>query len=102
MINEIRKRSKSITGVYKEDVRYIQPSLSVTPSQMMEMSEHGIAISSQMNDKMFYDGDNSYVVNVDPLDFRGVDINDAWNMSQDAKKKISRLYKDQSVKLDSK
>lgn len=102
MINEIKKRSKSITGVYKEDVRYIQPSLSVTPSQMMEMSEHGIAISSQMNDKMFYDGDNSYIVNVDPLDFRGVDINDAWNMSQDAKKKISRLYKEQSVKLDSK
>lgn len=97
MINEIKKRSKSVTGVYKEDVRYIQPSLSVTPSQMMEMSEHGIAISSQMNDKMFYDGDNSYIVNVDPLDFRGVDINDAWNMSQDAKKKISRLYKEQSL-----
>ena len=97
MIKTILEHATNITGVYNSEFRYIQPSLAVTPSQMLDMSQHGIAISSQMNDKMFYDGDDSYIVNVDPLDYRGVDVNDAWNASQEAKKKISRLYKTQSV-----
>lgn len=79
---------------YNGEVTHVQSNLAISPSTMLEMSQAGIPISAQMQDSNFYDGDSSPSVSLDPLDARGIDINDAWNMQKDARKKISKAYKD--------
>ncbi|WGL31071.1 hypothetical protein [Dipodfec virus UOA04_Rod_698] len=93
-MNKLLKSYKTRPVIaYREKVEYVQPDLAVTPSEMLSMSERGIAISSQMNDKDFYDGDINNNFNIDPLLCRGVDINDAWNMQRDAVSKLDKYRK---------
>lgn len=80
------------TEFYDVDPIHIQSGLAVTPSEMMTLSEHGVPISSQVDESLFYDGDSSFKVSIDPMQMRGVDINDAWNAEQDSKARLAAAY----------
>lgn len=83
----------------REGESMVQNDLSYTPSQMMEMSEKGIAVSAQnVNPDNFYDGDTnpSFELGIDRL--RGVDIADCWNAEQSIKKKAKNGLKN-DIKL---
>lgn len=95
MLNQIRKSSRHPIKSYNEDVVHVQSHLTVTPSEMLELSKHGVPIASQMRPDMFYDGDNSPVVDLAPEFRRGFDVNDAWNAEMDAKVKLRHLVKSQ-------
>lgn len=73
---------------YNTDRVFCQSGLSLTPSQMLNLSEQGIPISSHLDDSNFYDGDSSNDMNIDPLRMRGVDIVDAWNLQHKSRKNI--------------
>lgn len=81
------------SGSYVVDVTPVTQNLSITPSDMLEQTNHGFAVSSQLDSSMFSDGDTSPYVDL-PLELRrGVDINDAWQASKDARQKIRKLPK---------
>ncbi len=75
----------------------VQSGLSVTPSQMLRMTEQGIAISpAAVDETIFSDNDykntNDFHVNVE--DRRHIDINMVWETEQDIKKKFRKARKD--------
>lgn len=92
MIKTIRERKNANVVCYNEPLQHVQSHLSVTPAEMLQMSERGIPISSHMRDGDFYDGDNQPLVTIDPIYMRGVDINDAWNAQQSAKQKLINAH----------
>lgn len=73
------------------DVR-VEPNMSVSPAEMMRLTENGVAVSAQSN-AMFNDG----VVNPSwdiPLDRqRGVDPADMWQSMMDIRKKAKEGHK---------
>lgn len=94
MIQTIRNHKNKNTRCYNNENRvYVQSHLSVTPSEMNQMRERGIPISSQCDPSQFYDGDNSPCVSIDPMMMRGVDILDAWNAEQTAKNRLNQANK---------
>ena len=67
------------------------PGLAYSPSDMARMADRGISISS-INDQMFYDGSPAQKFDV-PLEMRrGVDVNDAWNASRTARRRILNAH----------
>lgn len=89
MITQIRKHKNKSVNSYKSDPVYVQSHLSVTPSEMNQMRERGIPISSHCDPSKFYDGDTSPSVSIDPMLMRGVDILDAWNAEQTSKNRLN-------------
>lgn len=90
MYQKLQSRRLRSAQNYTTEQTYVQGGLAVTPSQMLAMSEHGIPISSKVDESQFYDGDSDYRIEIDPMLMRGVDINDAWNAEQDAKSKFRK------------
>lgn len=88
MINRLHKQNLKSVLTYNVDPVHVQDGLSVTPAQMHEMTQHGIPISSQMSDSMFYDGDSKPLTDIDPLMRRGVDAVDAWNLQKQSRKNL--------------
>lgn len=87
----LREHATSDIRCYdSENFERVQSHLAVTPSEMNQMRERGIPISSHLEEKMFYDGDSSPVVIIDPMLMRGVDINDAWNAEQSSKNNLAK------------
>lgn len=79
-----------------EGERIVQNDLSYTPSQMMEMSEKGIAVSNNnVNPDNFFDGNpperQSFEMPLHML--RGVDIADCWQAETSIKKKAKKGLK---------
>lgn len=71
-------------------------NLSYSPSQMAELTKQGNPVSSQIFDSFFSDGSqisNGYIA---PENRRGLDIVDAWNLSQDSNDKLYRANKAQA------
>lgn len=92
MFSTFKKQSKKRLGVYKSKPVFVQSNLAQTPSKMLELSQHGIPVSSHIDDSSFYDGDKSARIEIDPLHTRGFDAVDAWNLSQSSKKKLRDAY----------
>lgn len=92
MISKIKKlstRSHICETSNKTDVR---PGLSYTPAQMAEMVSRGIPVSN-FTSEQFDDGTSSRQFEDLLLEnTRGVDINDAWNAQQDARKKFRAAH----------
>lgn len=66
----------------------VQPGLALTPSQMQNMSERGIPVSSQNLEGVYYDGDTRPSWDV-PLDQqRGVDVATMWQRRKDIAAKL--------------
>lgn len=73
------------------------PGLSLSPSQVSKMAEKGISVSTQIANS-FVDGSPNPTFDVPIEELRGVDVNDVWNASQDAKKRIiSAHLKDKEI-----
>lgn len=100
MFSTFKKQSKKRLGTYNAKPVFVQSDLAQTPSKMLELSQHGIPVSSHIDDSSFYDGDKSSKVTLDPLHRRGVDVNDAWNLSQDSRAKL-RKFAENSQSSDS-
>lgn len=72
----------------------VQNDLAVTPTQMYDMMQKGIPISTQnLSDDMFYDGDTNPDFAL-PLDMkRGIDVADCWEASMDIKSRAKKGLK---------
>lgn len=70
----------------------IQPGLSITPSQMMDMAEYGIAISSQMVGS-FYDGDKNPSWDIPAERVRGVDPGDLFELQGEVRRKVVAAHR---------
>lgn len=73
-----------------EGERIVQNDLAYTPSQMMELTEKGIAVSNQnVNPDNFFDGlpPEQQSFNMPLYQLRGVDIADCWQAETSIKKK---------------
>lgn len=89
-------RSKSLTstsprrGVFRstEQPIPVADGLSLTPSQMQQMSEHGIPIASNMNPDLYDDGDTSLSVHVLPENLRGIDVAALWELDKTSRVKL--------------
>lgn len=86
------KTSSSRLRSYSPPYTEVSSGLALTPSQMLELSQSGIPVSSQMANDMFYDGDTSMRVHIDPLDRRGIDVVDAWNLQKSSRRKLMEAH----------
>jgi len=82
------ERRRPYNPLYTE----VSSGLALTPSQMLELSQSGIPVSSQMANDMFFDGDTSMRVHIDPLDRRGIDVVDAWNLQKSSRRKVMEAH----------
>ena len=80
-----------VTCKKERDFLPVTPGLAVTPSQMLELSEHGIAISGQ-NAANFDDGEFTPSWDLDASQLRGVDMADLWQLQRSTKKKMRQAY----------
>lgn len=76
----------------REDETMVQPNLAVTPSKMMKMAEHGVAISSDLNSSNFVDGDKNPSWDIPLERLRGIDMADLWQTRQAIKSKIKNSH----------
>lgn len=90
MLSTLKKSISSPVISYNSKRVFVQDNLSVTPSEMLSLSEHGIPISSHFDDSQFSDGDSSSKVVLDYLDSRGIDVVDVWNYEKTSKSNIRK------------
>lgn len=84
--HNFRRRGIFVT----KHINSVADGLALTPSQMLELSQHGVPVSSHFDDSQFYDGDSTNSLDLLPEHIRGLDISDYWNMSRDARAKFSK------------
>lgn len=75
----------------------VQSGLSYTPSDMKELTKKGYPVSPQsLNENLFIDSDfkPSNDFSVDLQYQRSANINDAWELSKDIKKKFRIAHKE--------
>lgn len=66
----------------------VQNGLALTPSQMQNLSERGVPVSSQNLEGVYFDGDTRPSWDV-PLDSqRGVDVATMWQRRKDIQAKL--------------
>lgn len=64
----------------------VKNNLAVTPSQMADLTERGVAVSSS---NLQFDEGSPNPSSVVPIDARrGVDVNDVWQAQQSSRKKL--------------
>lgn len=68
----------------------VRNGLAVTPSQMMDMTQRGISISNSNLD--YLEGTPNPSATVPIEQSRGVDVNDVWQASQTAKKRLKAAH----------
>lgn len=90
MINELNKRAFSLPRTAHYPNHHVQNGLSLTPAEMLKLSEQGIPISSHFDDSKFYDGDSKPLNGIDFLDQRGIDVVDAWNHQKDSRRNLRK------------
>lgn len=75
------------------EVKRTIPGLAMTPSQVAEMAARGIPVSTQSAPDMYDEVQNPSNFEVEPLFKRGADINQIWELSQDARDKFVQARK---------
>lgn len=70
----------------------VVPNLAVTPTQMAQMTAHGIPVSTQNIGQVEYSEVTSLQVS-NPLFKRGMDRVELWNLSEDSKTRILKAHK---------
>lgn len=91
MFSRIRKSISSQRGRgLVADRVIVQNNLSVTPSQMLALTELGSPISSSLPESMFDDGDSGNNFDIPFEHTRGVDVVDAWNYERDCRNRLVR------------
>lgn len=79
-----------------KDERIVQNDLAYTPTQMMQLAEQGIAVSTMTaGNDMFFDGvpvsESTFNLPLDAC--RGVDVADCWQAEQTVRKKAKKGLK---------
>lgn len=80
----------------KEHESIVQDGLAYTPTQMLQLAEKGIAVSTNsVSDSLFFDGVPKGQGSFDlPVDMRkGFDVADAWQASQTIRAKAKKGLK---------
>lgn len=86
-----KNRDRFAHCVRHDGEQEVQSGLALTPSQMMEMAQRGLPITTQ-NLGVTYDEGYSNLDFTPPLEHqRGIDIGDLYEARMDAKSKLRRL-----------
>lgn len=100
MITRLYSRQCSCTLRRCKHIHTTQ-NLSYTPSQMNQLRQKGIPISNMLvNEELFFDGDNSGDMTIDPVLSRGFNEIDAWNLECDARKRLINAHKSEKSIYD--
>lgn len=91
MLNKLKSHAKSRPCVPSDHIK-VEQNLAYTPAQMNELRERGIPISSQSFSSLFYDGDTTGDMSIDPVATRGFDAIDAWNLEKDCKTRLANAH----------
>ncbi|WGL30921.1 hypothetical protein [Dipodfec virus UOA04_Rod_535] len=70
----------------------VKQGLSMSPSDVAKMTARGLGVSSQINQELFYDGDDSPSFYIPLERRRGVDVAEIWEAEQTAKKKLYQAH----------
>lgn len=80
------------TCVHNGEFWKTQEGLTMTPSQVKELTEKGISVTTRMpNDAPVDAPDQGFFV--EPMFRRSVDTNDLWSMEQSTRKKLLQAHK---------
>lgn len=76
------------------DMLVTKPGLSMTPSQVKELTDRGIAVSLP-NEKQFLDGQNLPTSDwfVDPVFKRSMDMCELWELEKSTQNKLISAHK---------
>lgn len=76
------------------DVLCTKPGLAMTPSQVKELTDKGIAVSLP-NEKQFFDGQNPRQSDwhVDPIFKRSVDMCEVWELEKTSQNKLLKAQR---------
>lgn len=88
MITTIKKMARTPLPRFPYAHKHVQSGLSVTPSEMLQLAQQGIPISSHFDDSKFDDGDTKSLGTIDFIHQRGLDIVDVWEHQKDSRKKL--------------
>lgn len=98
MAKYAKRKSNFVRLYYNPDKDIlVRPNQAVTPSQMMKMTEQGVAVSSQLAGD-FIDGEvnPAWELPVDAV--RGVDIVDTWEAQLSSRNKIRTAHNSETKK----
>lgn len=91
MLNKLKSHAKSRPCSPSAHIK-VEQNLAYTPAQMNELRERGIPISAQSYSSLFYDGDTTGDMSIDPVITRGFDAIDAWNLEKDCKTRLANAH----------
>lgn len=89
-----RAKLKFFRNKWREDEDKTIPNLALTPSQMLDMAEHGIPISNGNLSQLYDDGTVNPSWDIDLDRQRGVDVNQMWEHNQEIKSRFKKAYKE--------
>ena len=69
-----------------------KPNLAMTPKQVQELTDRGIAVSLP-NEKTFLDGSSKTDWSIDPIFRRDADMCSMWELSRDCQGRILKAQK---------
>ncbi|UPW41870.1 hypothetical protein [Peromfec virus RodF5_5] len=87
MISRLKRSIARVVTTNLPRVR-VHGGLALSPAQMLDLSQSGVPIASQMSSDNFVDGDSTNDMSLDPMLMRGVDINDAWELQMTSRKNL--------------
>lgn len=95
----ISKKNNRLTYEPKHECyQTTKQGLSMSPADISRAVSRGVAVSSQLNEELFFDGDDNPTFDVPIERQRGVDVADVWQAQQSARKKIlSAAKKDKEM-----
>ncbi|QXN75257.1 hypothetical protein [Microvirus mar52] len=70
----------------------VKAGLAYSPAMVMEATEQGIAVSGANIDAMFFDGTDNPSFDLATDQRRGVDANDVWNASREARARLINAH----------
>lgn len=84
--------SEFATCKCKSEFWKTKEGLTMTPTQVKELTDKGISVTTRMPNESPVDApENGFFV--EPMFRRSVDTNDLWSMEQSTRKKLSRSHK---------
>lgn len=102
MLNRLKERACKFKHAYNSKVVSVQGNLTITPSQMSQLAEKGIPISSQvLGAEMFDDGEVGTLKEVPFTMRRGVEASDVYVYQQQCRKKVNSYVQSQQSDTNS-
>ncbi len=80
------------------DEPLVKGGLAYTPSELQQMADRGIPVSTQNLEGQFYDGKDNPTWDVPLEQVRGIDIADMWTNRREIQRKIAKAHKSDVAK----